>query len=248
MIYLFTDYGVNGPYLGLLEAAVRREAPGCPVINLMADAPAMDPLRSSYLLSALEGELAPASIVVAVVDPGVGGDRAPVTLEAGGRWYVGPDNGLLDGIAARHGANAHWRRIDWTPERLSSSFHGRDLFAPIAGRLARGDEAWASRPHHPSRGSNRTEDLFEVIYLDGFGNAMTGVRYRSEFKGKRLRLGSHRLPYATTFCEVDEGQVFWFKNSLGLVEIAARGGAAGSALAQIRLGAAVDFGDELSVP
>ena len=101
MILLFTDFGLEGPYVGQMKAVLHREAPGVPVVDLMHDAPAFDPRAAAYLLAALAPEMPPDFIVLAVVDPGVGGARRPLTVAAGGRWYVGPDNGLLAPAARR---------------------------------------------------------------------------------------------------------------------------------------------------
>ena len=96
------------------------------------------PRLAAYLLAALAVEFPKGSVFLCVVDPGVGGDRLPVVLEADGRWFVGPDNGLLNTVAAQS-EHVVWRIITWRPELLSASFHGRDLFAPIAANIARED-------------------------------------------------------------------------------------------------------------
>ena len=138
MIVLFTDFGPGGPYTGQMKAVLAREAPGIPVIDLADDLPACDPEPAAYLLAAFARAFPPGAVFVCVVDPGVGSDRAPVALSTDERWYVGPDNGLL-AIAARRADDARWFTIDWRPLSLSPSFHGRDLFAPVAARIARGE-------------------------------------------------------------------------------------------------------------
>src|SRR5262249_47000472 len=137
VIALFTDFGAAGPYVGQMKAVLCREAPAVPVIDLMADAPACEPKSSAYLLAALAPWLSAGSVCLAVVDPGVGGRRAPIVVEADGRRFVGPDNGLFELVARRAAAAQAWE-IAWRPPQLSASFHGRDLFAPVAGRLAAG--------------------------------------------------------------------------------------------------------------
>ena len=137
MILMFTDFSHAGPYLGEMEAVLRRTAPEVPVVNLMADAPAFSPKPSAYLLAALCGRVPVGDVVLAVVDPGVGGERAPVAVEADCCWLVGPDNGLFE-LVVRRARAVRTYGIGWRPDTLSTSFHGRDLFAPIAARLARG--------------------------------------------------------------------------------------------------------------
>lgn len=225
MIFLFTDFGAEGPYLGQMEAVLRSQAPGVDVINLLSDAPTGDPRRSSYLLAALCRHCPVGSVVLGVVDPGVGGERLPVVLEADGRWFVGPDNGLFNTVSVQS-SRAEWRSIDWRPERLSASFHGRDLFAPIAARIARGDFGWAGRPLLAPDPNLWPADLAEIVYLDHYGNAITGRRHDPELAGRVLEVQGRRIPPARTFCQVAEGDALWYENSMGLVEIAVNRGRA----------------------
>ena len=226
MIVLFSDFGAGGPYVGQMRAVLAREAPGVPVIELLSDAPACDPRAAAYLLAALAGEFAGGSVFLAIVDPGVGGDRAAIALEADGRWYVAPDNGLL-ALVPRRAGETQWWRITWQPAVISASFHGRDLFAPVAARLARGE----SPPGEPLDGSQIVggdwpDDLAEIIYLDHFGNAMTGLRAAKLASKTRLAVGGQVLARARTFSDVPEGAAFWYENSNGLAEIAVNGGRA----------------------
>ena len=138
MILLFTDFGTEGPYVGQMKAVLQAAAGPVPVVDLMHDAPAARPKPAAYLLAALLPALPRDAVVLAVVDPGVGGPRDPLAARLDGRFLVGPDNGLFEPSAAR-AADAAWFRITWRPERLSASFHGRDLFAPVAARLAVGE-------------------------------------------------------------------------------------------------------------
>jgi S-adenosylmethionine hydrolase len=144
MIALFTDFGLHGPYTGQMKAVLYQTASGVPVIDLFADAPAGNPKASAYLLAAYAAWFPAGTVFLCVVDPGVGGERPPLIVEADGRWYVGPGNGLFELVQRRAGAQRRWD-ITWQPDRLSASFHGRDLFAPVAAVLARGDVTPAAR-------------------------------------------------------------------------------------------------------
>ena len=229
MIYLFTDFGAEGPYLGQMTAILKGHAPQIPIINLLSNAPCADPRRAAYLLAALSRDLPRGSVILAVVDPGVGGDRAPIVLKADERWYVGPDNGLLNTVAA-HSHQAEWRIIEWRPDRLSHSFHGRDLFAPIAARLATGMQDWAQRLDDGPDLANWPADLAEIIYVDHYGNAITGLRFNPDMQESCFAIGDHAVHRARTFCEVAEGELFWYENSMGLVEIAANRASAAALL------------------
>lgn len=230
LVLLFTDFGTDGPYLGQMEAAVLGESLQSRVVNLVSDAPCGDPRRAAYLLAALTDELPPGCVVVAVVDPGVGGARDPLVVEVDGRVFLGPDNGLLSQVIAR-GRVVETARIDWRPQRLSSSFHGRDLFAPVAGFLSRGQGVERTTlPVERLLGHDWPTELAEVVYVDYFGNAMTGLRSTTVGDQRRLTLGTRSLPYAETFSAVQPGAAFWYVNSCGLVEIAVNQGRAAEAL------------------
>lgn len=169
-----------------------------------------------------------------MVDPGVGGRRGAIVTRIDGRHFVGPDNGLLS-ILWQRARRRSCRRIAWRPERLSASFHGRDLFAPVAAALAadRVPRGWLTRKDRPDL-LLPPADLPRVIYIDHYGNAVTGLRYTTA--DAALRVGRRVLRYARTF---EEARVpFWHENSMGLVEIAApRGNAA--RLLRLRVGSAV---------
>ncbi|MGD9000359.1 MAG: SAM-dependent chlorinase/fluorinase [Granulosicoccaceae bacterium] len=233
MLVLFTDFGPGGPYTGQMQAVLQREAPGVPVISLVEDIPAGQVQAAAYLLPAYVDEFAPGDVFVCVVDPGVGSSqREPVALQADGRWFVAPDNGLLNVLAAR-ATQWQWWSIDWRPTQLSASFHGRDLFAPVAAMLARGE----TPPGEPLAGGRCAtghwpEDLPEVVYIDPFGNAMTGLRANTVPRDAILQVtGTGRqLAFARTFAEAGRGQAFWYKNANGLVEIAVNRGRAADEL------------------
>jgi len=224
IIILFTDFGLHGPYIGQMKAVLQQHAPSVPVIDLFSDAPCFDPKLSAYLLAAYAHEFPLDSVFLCVVDPGVGGTRAPVIMRADGRWFVGPDNGLFNTVS-KHAHHVQWWNITWQPARLSASFHGRDLFAPVAARLARHEappgelraapvlDAWAA-------------DLAQVVYIDHYGNCTTGLRATTLNDATVLRSGTHVLRRARTFGEVAVGRGFWYENANGLVELAVNQGRA----------------------
>jgi S-adenosyl-L-methionine hydrolase (adenosine-forming) len=226
MIVLFTDFGLAGPYTGQVTAVLTRGAPGVPVISLFADAPAGAPKPSSYLLAAYAAWFPAGSVLFCVVDPGVGGDRRALIVNADGRFYVGPDNGLFE-IVLRCAASARCWEITWRPKLLSASFHGRDLFAPVAVRLARGEvPAMMARSAAPTRFAEWPDDLAEIVYIDHYGNAMTGMRGETVAATASLGCGGRKIAHALTFSAVPAGAAFWYVNSNGLVEIAVNGGRA----------------------
>ncbi len=231
MIALFTDFGLAGPYTGQVTAVLHQGAPGVPIIPLFADAPSERPKPAAYLLAAYGAWFPPGTVLLCVVDPGVGSERRAVVVEAEGRIYVGPDNGLFD-IVTRRAPDARLWEIIWHPGPLSPSFHGRDLFAPVAARLATGEPVAALAQPADDRSAARgwPDDLAEIIYIDHYGNAMTGLRGALLAPETRLVAGGRALGLAATFSAVPPGAAFWYINSNGLAEIAVNGGRADTTL------------------
>jgi S-adenosyl-L-methionine hydrolase (adenosine-forming) len=239
MIVLFTDFGLNGPYTGQMKAVLHRMAPGTPAIDLFADAPAGNPKASAYLLATYAAWFPTGTVFLCVVDPGVGGARPAVIIEADERWFVGPDNGLFELIQRRAGKTRSLQ-IEWKPEHLSASFHGRDLFAPIAAMLARGDPPpGRQRGDELQRQTDWPDDLGEIVYIDHFGNAMTGMRAAMLVPNAALATAGRVLQRARTFGDRPPGEAFWYENSNGLAEIAVNQGRADRELG-LTIGAPVD--------
>jgi S-adenosyl-L-methionine hydrolase (adenosine-forming) len=226
MIVLFTDFGLHGPYTGQMKAVLHEMAPAVPVIDLFADAPVGNPKAAAYLLAAYAEWFAPGAVLLCVVDPGVGSLRPPIIVEADGRWYVGPGNGLFELIERRAGRARSWD-IEWRPQRLSASFHGRDLFAPVAAMLARGEPPPGRLvENHACRQLDWPDDLAEIVYIDHFGNAVTGFRAVKLPPNARVAAAGQVLERARTFSDRPPGAAFWYENSNGLLEIAVNQGRA----------------------
>tara|TARA_E500000318_G_scaffold20685_1_gene21222 strand:+ start:357 stop:1154 length:798 start_codon:yes stop_codon:yes gene_type:complete len=242
MIFIFSDFGVNGPYSGTMRSVVMRNAPDISVVDLMVDAPDRNPKASSYLLAALKREFAPGDVVLAVVDPGVGSDRKGLVAEVDGVFYVGPDNGLFEMII-RNGQDVTLRCIDWAPDDASSSFHGRDIFGPVAAWCATGRD-FSSRPLDVSErfkdGQSWPDALAEVIYIDTYGNLMTGLCGKD--MQENLIVHDHVLPKARTFSDVQLGEGFHYCNSIGLCEVAVNCGRADRVFDAV-IGTPVSIGD-----
>ncbi len=240
MIVLFTDFGLEGPYTGQVQAVLQQQAPAIPVINLFSDLPPFDIRAAAYLLPAYSCGFKPGSVFLCVVDPGVGGDRPGVVVRADGRWFVGPNEGLFALLARRAGKTGCWQLP--VPAGASSSFHGRDVFAPVAAQLARngscnGKPVSTDRLEQPEW----PDDLFRVVYTDRFGNLITGVRASAVDGHAVLEVNNRTIKQARTFSSVGAGEAFWYENSNGLVEIAVSRGSAAEVLG-------VNNGDALTRP
>ena len=229
MIVLFTDFGIRDPYVGQVKARLLQLAPAQQIVDLLHEAPAYNAHASAHLLAAFAPTFPPGTVFLAVVDPGVGTLRDAVVVLSGGHWYVGPDNGLISIVTARNNDAKLWR-IEWQPEAISATFHGRDLFAVIAAEIARGDFPTDKLAEVGKLNVEfDADDLARVIYLDHFGNAWTGVRGAELSRNVRINAKGASFKHGESFGFVGRGEGFWFVNSVGLVELAVnRGNAAQS--------------------
>ena len=236
MIILMTDYGMVDPYVGMLKSRLAEHAASHLVIDLLHEVPAFNAHSGAHLLAAFADGFPLGSVFLSVVDPGVGTERDAVVMLADGRWFVGPDNGLLSVIGARSADTRYWR-INWQPEVLSKTFHGRDSFAIIAAEIATGNF-----PHDKLKAVEKLNvefdagDLARIIYIDHFGNAWTGIRnVPSNVRVSAAGLG---FKHSTCFGFVEKGDGFWFMNSVGLLELAVNRGSASSTY-QLKVGDSV---------
>jgi S-adenosylmethionine hydrolase len=224
VIVLFTDFGLRDPYVGQIKARLAEFAPAQQVVDLLHEVPDFNPHAGAHLLAAFAPGFPPGSVFLAVVDPGVGTPRDAVVVLAGGRWFVGPDNGLLSVAAARNADTRLWR-ITWKPETLSATFHGRDLFAQVAAEIALGEFPTDKlSPLDKLEVEFDAGDLSRIIYVDHFGNAWAGVR--SVPKDARVSAYGELFRHGDSFGFVGKGEGFWFINSVGLLELAVNRGSA----------------------
>ena len=227
MLYLFTDFGWQGPYVGQMKSKVAEVTHNSVIIDLMHDVPQFNVKAGAYLLSAVAGHLPPDCVVAAIVDPKVGSVQKGLVLRADYRWFIGPDNGLFD-IVAKHANSCHWYEIIYEPEEVSPSFHGRDIFVPVATKLLSEDshESFLKPIDQPVVQCFDKCDVNEIIYIDQFGNLMTGLRAVTLGESLSISYANQELMRANTFSDVELGQAFFYENSQGLIEIAVNNGSA----------------------
>jgi S-adenosylmethionine hydrolase len=245
-----TDFGTGDGYVGAMKGVVLSLAPDAQLVDITHEVPPFDIAAGAFALAQAAPLFPPGSIHVVVVDPGVGHGRADLVVEARGSFFVGPDNGVLS-LAARGPRVAHRIESDhFRRQPVSPTFHGRDVFAAAAGRLASGasprdagsllpamvdltsvsvDPA-AANDANGARGLGGT-----ILHVDRFGNLITSI------DGERLTAGPWRLrPHgahgsgfvaavARTYAEVARGALLFYVGSSGLVELACREGSAAAA-------------------
>jgi len=241
-VTLTTDFGISDPFVGIMKGVLASRAPAARVIDVTHAIPPQDVLAGALVLRHAAPFFPPGTIHVAVVDPGVGTARRALCVETTRALFVGPDNGVLT-LAAEA---AEVRRIvHVTDERFflsprSTTFHGRDVFAPVAAALATGTPAPALGPAAtgmrrvsvPAVTKEGSGLRAEVIYVDGFGNLVTNVSHDMLPSGPvAIRLGSAYIRgIAPSYATVAPGQPLAVVNSWGLLEIAVREGSARTAL------------------
>lgn len=219
---LLTDFGLADPYVGVMKGVLAGLAPGVPVIDVTHGVPPQDVRLGALYLDAAWPWFPEGSVFVCVVDPSVGGPRRALVAEAAGRTFVGPDNGLLSLLPA-----ATYVALRLPAVLPSRTFHGRDLFAPVAARLAMGGSA-------PDMGEPVVDvvrlvlptpegDVGEVLYVDVFGNAVTNL---PGCDAGWIEVAGRRAPVGLTYGAVEVGETLAVTGSTGRLEIAIREGSA----------------------
>jgi len=225
MIILFTDFGTTDPYIGQMKAVFAQLVPNEQIIDLFHHVPNYEITAGAYLLPAYINEFPLGSIFVCVVDPGVGGKREAVVAKLDGQWFVGPDNGLLD-VLAQRSSNIEWWHIQSDPSLVSASFHGRDIFAPIASKISQGNFSDLVPWEEPKQLASMPGDVARIIYVDHYGNLISGYRFESLKDKGELFIKGKKIAQARTFSDVLPGQAFYYNNANGLLEIAVNQGSA----------------------
>ncbi len=239
LITFLSDYGPGDEYVGIVEGVIARIAPEVRVIHLGHGVPPQD-VRTGSRRLARALPFTPPGVHLAVVDPGVGTQRRAIAIRSGDRILVGPDNGLLLPAAGRIDEVVE---ISQSPHRLqpvSNTFHGRDIFAPVAAHLALGEplvgepiqdlvELEPLRPR--SEGATR---IVHAVEIDGFGNVITNA----ELPAGPARIDGHDVVVGRTFGDATLGGLVIYEDSAGEVAIAVNGGSAAELLN-------VGTGDEL---
>jgi hypothetical protein len=241
IVTLTTDYGLRDPFVGIITGQILARCPGARVVSLTHSITPFAPDEAGFWLARSWREFPVGTVHLAVVDPGVGTQRDLIALGAAGHVFLAPDNGLLDRV--RHGVRVeHCHRMDL--ERLAAlgirprsfTFHGRDLFAPVAGELASGRLAAADLGPatllDALQQPERVPGEGVVVVVDHFGNLITDLEQGEidALGAARVFLGPRELTFHRTYGDVPPGDALALVNSFGLVEIAINGASAALAL------------------
>lgn len=245
IVTLTTDYGSRDPFVGIVTGRILARCPGAQVVSLTHEVTPYEPDEAGFWLSRSWHEFPTGTVHVAVVDPGVGTSRDILAMEAGGHCFLAPDNGLLDRV--RHQVRVeHSHRLGEAElaalgiHARSRTFHGRDIFAPVAGELAAGRitiadlgpasllPALAPAARAPGEG--------RIVAIDHFGNLISDLELESAELSPDygVEIAGRRIPCGRTYGDVPRGEPVALVNSLGLVEVAVNTGHAAAVLGVAR--------------
>ena len=247
IVTLTTDFGTRDGYVGEMKGVLATRAPGARPMDVTHALPAGDVLAGAWVLERVWSRFPEGTVHLAVVDPGVGSERRAVAVRALGRWLVAPDNGLVT-LAAGPGEVEAVRRLDpgrVALEPLSDTFHGRDLFAPAAARLAAGADPSELGPAlDPERlvrlelPAPRREDGWltgTVRHVDRFGNLITDLPVEALPGDPMAEIGGYRVRgLSEAFAAVEPGEPVLIRGSGGTLEVCVRGERASEVLGQGR--------------
>lgn len=249
LVSLTTDFGLRDPYVAQLKAALLTVCPNAIIVDVTHDVEKYNVAMGGIILASTIRFFPEGSIHVGVVDPGVGGPRKPIIVETERSMLVGPDNGLLAMAAEQEGIKHVFEITErkYMRHEVSKTFHGRDIFAPVAGHLANGvnpknigrevKDITPLRIPKPvvKKGSIKAQ----VLYVDSFGNVVTNVRNRDvEEAGLKLNdevkvkteNKSVKAFYKEAYWEAESGKPVLMLGSQGFMEIALKEGSAAKAL------------------
>lgn len=240
-ITLLTDFGTADGYVAAMKGVLATRCPAAPTEDVSHAVPPGDVRAGMWALRRYWAFYPVGTVHLVVVDPGVGTERRALAVEADGRFVVAPDNGVATFVltAATRPRSVEIRDVVAPTDRISTTFHGRDLFAPAAAHLALGggleslgppiDDPVTLPPPVPGRTPDGADG--EVVHVDRFGNLVTNLPRSWTDALPRVEVAGRTLALAPSYGHVEEGELLAVVASDGLVEIAVRGASAAERLA-----------------
>jgi S-adenosylmethionine hydrolase len=258
ILTLTTDFGAADHYAGAMKGVILRICPEAHIVDITHDVTPFAIAEGAYSIAQAWRYFPERTVHVAVVDPGVGTARRPILVEAGGQYFVGPDNGLLSMVYLHEPARVRLIANEkYFLHPVSQTFHGRDIFAPVAAHLAAGVAPasigdYITNYSQPDFAQPRRDEagawIGQIIKADRFGNLITNF-HTSEFAGLgqapfTLTLGTRRITaLARNYQASAPGELFLIVGSSGYYEISLREGNAAE-YAQCQPGTGI----ELQIP
>jgi S-adenosylmethionine hydrolase len=234
VITITTDFGHKGPFAAVMTGVILRHFPAARVVDLAHDIPAHWPPEAGFWISRSYRYFPDGTVHVAIVDPGVGTEREIVLARLNGHSFIAPDNGLLDTLLQSAEAVFNLdldKLVKLGIDSPSLTFHGRDIFAPLAAKLAAGHidiEQVANRTDswtpgwldEPEVSNDRVSGI--IVTMDAFGNLITNIdgSLIEHFDHPVVELAGHRFEIRSTYGRVKPGDYLALINSFGVIEIA----------------------------
>ena len=236
-ITLLTDFGTADGYVAEMKGVLHSLAPNSPLFDMSHDVPAHDIEHARLTLARYWRRFPAGTVHIVVVDPGVGSARAAIAVESDGRFLVGPDNGVLSPSLFAPDARVIALPVD---ARASTTFQGRDVFAPAAAQLARGASLESLGEPHANAERRRTPQPIrlddgsvdgEVLTIDRFGNAMTNLLSRAFAS---VAVNRQHVRVVRTYADAVPGELVALVGSGGFIELAVRDGSAAAEYGLVR--------------
>jgi len=230
VIALITDFGTRDHFVAAMKGAILSIDPSASIVDITHHIDPQNVKEAAFTLTACYRDFPAATVFVAVVDPGVGSDRRGIAAASEGYYFVGPDNGVLSPGLKHESKVVELNRPDYFSERVSNTFHGRDIFAPVAAYISKGvwleefgppayDPVVLQHPKPVQRGDGITG---EIIHIDHFGNLITNLMKNDLPEEFAIHLGSQVIgKLCTSYSEADRGEIVTIMGSSEYLEIAA---------------------------
>jgi len=229
LIALTTDFGSGSPYVAQMKGVLLSALPEARLVDVTHDIPAHSIRHAEIVLRASAFAFPLGAVHVVVIDPGVGTDRRPIAVQAAGVTFVGPDNGVLGvAIKQKSAVAVVLDRPEFFRAPLTSTFHGRDLFAPVAAELAAGmpltevgsviGDARASTLPEPIVDGDTVRGI--TLVADTFGNLMTNIPADLCGPAPEVRVAGRRARWARTYGDAEQGELLALSGSEGFIELA----------------------------
>jgi hypothetical protein len=250
-IALVTDFGESDWFVAAMKGVILSVNPGAAIVDISHNIPAGGISAAAFTLLVCHSYFPKGTIFVAVVDPGVGSSRAAIAVKAGPYFFVGPDNGVLSPVIDNY-AKPELRALrnpKFFLKNVSATFHGRDIFAPVAAHLSKGVAFEKLGPKIKDivrlkiplaqEADNKTTG--RILYIDHFGNAITNIQ-SSLVSGriKHVFVKGRKVPIVSCYADVDEGKFLAVKGSCGFLEISVNKGNAAKKI-KLKIGDKVEI-------
>jgi len=250
VISITTDFGHKGPFAGVMKGVILSRFPEARIVDLAHDIPAQWPPEAGFWVSRSYSWFPIGTVHIAIVDPGVGTERDILVAEAGGHVFVAPDNGLLGRLLDSVDSPSVFKLVGRKLRALhlqppSATFHGRDIFAPVAAEIASGrisiDEIgepvtdwapdWLDEPE-----STPGKVTGVIVTIDAFGNLISNIDAQliEGFAEPVAHIAGHQISMATTYGRASPGEFLALVNSFGVIEVAKAEGNAADGLGSAR--------------